>query len=192
MLMPISAASTSTLSSVANANGAVPSSTGFMPRTRCCMIGLPTMVISRTSVGSISACSTTSTISSLIAWRTTSISCFSPPGFIMMYDTRLIRSSPKRICGFIRPALATTSPLVSSQRCAAIVVEPTSKAMPYRCSLKPGQIATMRSAFLTATVTWRLPLVSAPCNACTTCNSQLRFRSAHSLSNARNKRCKSP
>ena len=31
------------------------------------------------------------------------VSSVSPPGFIITYDTRLIRSSPKRICGFIRP-----------------------------------------------------------------------------------------
>ena len=52
------------------------------------------------------------------------------PGFIIAYETRLIRSSPKRICGFIAPAEATTSPLTRSQRCAAIVVEPMSKASP--------------------------------------------------------------
>ncbi len=33
------------------------------------------------------------------------------PGFIITYDTRLIRSSPKRICGFIAPAEASTSPV---------------------------------------------------------------------------------
>ena len=41
-----------------------------------------------------------------------------------------MRSSPKRICGFISPADASTSPVVRSQRCPATVVEPTSKAMP--------------------------------------------------------------
>ena len=34
------------------------------------------------------------------------------PGFIIEYETRLIRSSPKRICGFMTPAEATTSPLL--------------------------------------------------------------------------------
>ena len=53
----------------------------------------------------------TSAARSLIAPRTASVISFSPPGFIITYDTRLIRSSPKRICGFIAPAAATTSPL---------------------------------------------------------------------------------
>ena len=94
------------------------------------MIGLPTNVASRMSSRVMPACRATSAARSLIAPRTMSVSSFSPPGFIITHDTRLIRSSPKRICGFIAPAAATTSPLDRSQRCAAIVVEPTSIAMP--------------------------------------------------------------
>ena len=45
-------------------------------------------------------------------------------------ETRLIRSSPKRICGFIRPMEAFTSPVARSQRWPAMVVEPTSMARP--------------------------------------------------------------
>ncbi|MEJ7719541.1 MAG: hypothetical protein WKF58_03465 [Ilumatobacteraceae bacterium] len=69
-----------------------------------------------------------------MAARITEVSAASPPGFIITYETRLIRSSPNRICGFILPLVATTSPDVRSQRCAATVVEPTSTAMPYAVS----------------------------------------------------------
>ena len=62
--------------------------------------------------------------------RTASVSCSRPPGFIITYDTRLIRSSPNRIWGFMAPAVASTSPLPSSQRWPAMVVEPTSTATP--------------------------------------------------------------
>jgi hypothetical protein len=72
----------------------------------------------------------TSVASSLIAPRTASVISFSPPGFIIRYETRLIRSSPKRICGFMMPAAATTSPVARLHRWAAMVVEPTSIAMP--------------------------------------------------------------
>ena len=58
------------------------------------------------------------------------VSSASPPGFIITYDTRLIRSSPNRICGFIAPAHASTSPVRRSQRWPATVVEPTSNATP--------------------------------------------------------------
>ena len=64
----------------------------------------------------------------------------SPPGFIITYDTRLIRSSPKRICGFIRPADASTSPVARSQRWPAIVVDPTSIGDPERaCRRSPAR-----------------------------------------------------
>ena len=72
----------------------------------------------------------TSTARSLSASRTAAVICAAPPGFIMEYETRLIKSSPKRICGFMTPADAATSPLVKSHKCAAMVVEPTSTARP--------------------------------------------------------------
>ena len=62
------------------------------------------------------------------------VSATSPPGFIITYETRLIRSSPKRICGFITPADATTSPVARSSRWPATVVEPMSTATPYAAS----------------------------------------------------------
>ena len=77
-------------------------------------------------------------IRSLSAPRIAAVSSCWPPGFIITYDTRLIRSSPKRICGFINPAEASTSPLARSQRWPATVVEPTSMATPYSSSKKPG------------------------------------------------------
>jgi hypothetical protein len=41
-----------------------------------------------------------------------------------------MRSSPKRICGFMMPEEATTSPVERLQRWAAMVVDPTSTASP--------------------------------------------------------------
>ncbi len=49
-----------------------------------------------------------SAISSVSADRTAVVSSTRPPGFIITKLTRLIRSSPNRICGFIRPAEAST------------------------------------------------------------------------------------
>ena len=51
-----------------------------------------------------------------------------------------MRSSPNRICGFIAPADASTSPLSRSHRWPATVVEPTSNATPSATSWNPGQI----------------------------------------------------
>ena len=74
------------------------------------MIGLPTTVISSTSSRSTPAAVASSAVSFARQPRTTRVSSFSEPGFIITYETRLIRSSPKRICGFISPADASTSP----------------------------------------------------------------------------------
>ena len=43
--------------------------------------------------------------------RTARVSSFSEPALSITYETRLIRSSPNRICGFISPAEASTSPV---------------------------------------------------------------------------------
>ena len=94
------------------------------------MIGLPTATRSSTSARSTAACCVSSPTRSSTAARTASVSCWRPPGFIITYETRLMRSSPKRIWGFIAPAVATTSPDARSHRCPAIVVEPTSTATP--------------------------------------------------------------
>ena len=74
-----------------------------------------------------------------------------------------MRSSPKRICGFIAPTAATTSPLVRSVRCAAMVVEPTSIATPKARSAKPGMMATMSRLLRSATVTFHCPARNALC-----------------------------
>ena len=87
------------------------------------MIGLPTRVTSRISSGVAPPCSAASRSRSRTAARTAAVISCSPPGFIITYETRLMRSSPNRICGFMAPADATTSPVVRSQTCAAIVVE---------------------------------------------------------------------
>ena len=75
------------------------------------------------------------------ASRTAPVSAAAPPGLSITYETRLIRSSPKRICGFITPADARTSPVARSQRCPAMVVDPTSTAMPQARSVNPGSTA---------------------------------------------------
>ena len=105
------------------------------------MIGLPTITTSSTRSRLTSAVASSSPISSSTASRTAAVSCSSPPGFIITYDTRLMRSSPKRICGFIRPPLASTSPPNRLHRWPAIVVEPTSTATPKASSTNPGQTA---------------------------------------------------
>ena len=92
-----SAAGRSTASSISRVNGATPSGVGLSPRNRWCMIGLPTRVSSRTSSRVASASWQSSPIRPSIAARTEEVSSTSPPGFIITYDTRLMRSSPKRI-----------------------------------------------------------------------------------------------
>ena len=74
------------------------------------MIGLPTTVSSRMSSRSTPASFASSAVSFARQPRTARVSSFSEPGCIITYETRLIRSSPKRICGFIAPAEASTSP----------------------------------------------------------------------------------
>ena len=75
------------------------------------MIGLPTSVTSRMSSRETPASFASSAVSFARQPRTARVSSFSEPGFIITYETRLIRSSPKRICGFISPAEASTSPV---------------------------------------------------------------------------------
>ena len=124
-----------------------------MPSTMWCMIGLPTITMSSNSSAGASAWRSRSVIRSLSAARMHAVSSLSPPGFIITYETRLMRSSPKRICGFITPAVASTSPVDRSHRWPATVVEPTSMATPSAVSTKPGQMATATPSRSTAMVT---------------------------------------
>ena len=94
------------------------------------MIGFPTIAASRISLLVAPASFATCAISSFNASRTAAVICCAPPGFIIEYETRLIRSSPKRICGFIAPVVASTAPVSRSHRCIAMVVEPISTARP--------------------------------------------------------------
>ena len=57
-----------------------------------------------------------------------------------------MRSSPKRICGFITPSEARTSPSARFARCPAIVVEPMSSATPSARSCSPGQTPVIDAA----------------------------------------------
>ena len=75
------------------------------------MIGLPTSVTSRTSRRSISAARASSAVSFARQPRTALVSSRSEPGLSITYETRLMRSSPNLICGFISPAEASTSPV---------------------------------------------------------------------------------
>ena len=77
--------------------GRPPRGTESRPRSRWCMIGFPTSTISRTFVRSSPASSTSSPTSSFSAVRIAFVRSTSPPGFIITYDTRLIRSSPNLI-----------------------------------------------------------------------------------------------
>ena len=178
--------------SVASANGAPPSSTGFIPSSRWCITGLATSVIARTSsaLAPISAVLSLTSVHS--ASLTTRVMSASPPGFIMTYETRLMRSSPKRICGFMMPLDASTSPVIKSHRCAAMVVEPTSTATPSVCSLKPGHTAMTRWLSATATVTFQSSWRRAGCSIGRIEGSMLSSLRCHSYSSAVSRRCISP
>ena len=117
------------------------------------MIGLPTTLSSRTWSGSSPAWSVRLATRSASAARTMAVISAAPPSWSMAYETRLMRSSPKRICGFMTPAEASTSPRSRSARWPAMVVEPTSMATPRARSWKPGQTAMTCFAACTATVT---------------------------------------
>ena len=133
-VMPSSTAHVRTARSVASANGAVPSGVGSMPSRRWCMIGLPTNASSRMLARSTPASRASPVTSAFNAALTARVISPAPSGWSIAYDTRLMRSSPNRICGFITPDEASSSPLARRTRCPASVVEPTSIATPYRSS----------------------------------------------------------
>ena len=117
------------------------------------MIGLPTSASSRISSRLMPGLIASWATSPLSAFRTARVISPAPSGWSIAYETRLIRSSPKRICGFITPWLARTAPSARSARWPAIVVEPTSIATPYARSWRPGQTAVTVRPSWTATVT---------------------------------------
>ena len=80
------------------------------------MIGLPTIASSRISARLIPARLPSVASRPSSALRTASVSSTSPPSCIITYETRLIRSSPNRICGFMTPALARIEPSVRFTR----------------------------------------------------------------------------
>ena len=125
------------------------------------MIGLPTIASSRISSRLMPALIASWATRPFSALRTAAVISPAPSGCIIAYETRLIRSSPKRICGFITPWLARTEPSDRSARWPAIVVEPTSIATPYALSWRPGQIAVSVRPSWTATVTPNEPFSSA-------------------------------
>ena len=94
------------------------------------MIGLPTRASSRMSARLIPALFASRASIRSIARRTALVISSAPSGCIIAYETRLMRSSPKRICGFITPALARIAPSARFARWPAIVVEPMSIATP--------------------------------------------------------------
>ena len=94
------------------------------------MIGLPTKTASRTSSRDTPASAQTREINEPTASRTAFVSASRPSAFIITYETRLIRSSPKRICGLVVPVEASVRPESSETRWAAMVVEPISTATP--------------------------------------------------------------
>ena len=94
------------------------------------MIGLPTRASSRMSARLIPALLASRASIRSIARRTALVISSAPSGCIIAYETRLMRSSPKRICGFMTPALARTAPSARFARWPAIVVDPMSIATP--------------------------------------------------------------
>ena len=156
------------------------------------MIGLPTRVTSRISSGAMPASAAASWSRPRIAARTAAVISRSPPGCIITYETRLMRSSPNRICGFIAPAEATTSPDESSLRCAAMVVEPTSTAAPYALSRKPGQTAMTSHPPCTATVIRHPPERRVVWRVSSTARSQRTSSTPHSSRNAASTLRRSP
>ena len=156
------------------------------------MMGFPTRVTSRISSGAAPPCPAASRSRSRTAARTAAVISRSPPGFIITYETRLMRSSPNRICGFMAPADATTSPEVRSQTCAAIVVEPTSTAAPYTRSFRPGHTATMSRSPWIATVMRQSPERSAAWSVSSTSRSQRRSSRPHSSPSAASTLRRSP
>ena len=157
MARPNSAARTSIAASTAKAKGAPPSSTGSMPRRRWCITGLPTKTSSTISSLFRPACFAATSISVCKPAITALVISAAPPGFMMPYDTRLIKSSPNLICGFIAPVEASTLPVTISHKCADMVVDPTSMATPAIWSFRPGQMATILCPSRSATVTCHLP-----------------------------------
>jgi len=113
-------------------------------------------------------------------------------GFIMMYETRLIRSSPKPIWGFILPAEASTAPVSRLHRCPAMVVEPTSNATPKTASRNPGNSATTFSSSRIATVTDQPPVRSVVWSTGRTVGSTARPVRAHCSSKAWSSLSRSP
>ena len=133
------------------------------------MIGLPTTVSSRMSRAATPARAASEATSLPTAARTARVIAAAPSGWSMAYETRLMRSSPKRICGFMTPSEASTAPSDRSTRWPAMVVEPTSRATPRARSWRPGQTAVMTRASWTATVTPYEPASSAAGRARITC-----------------------
>ena len=94
------------------------------------MIGLPTIASSRMSSFAMPPVSASPAMRLSSASRTARVISPAPSSCIIAYETRLMRSSPNRICGFITPFEASTAPSARSARCPAIVVEPMSIATP--------------------------------------------------------------
>ena len=133
-------------SSTASANGAPPSGVGSIPSTRWCMIGLPTSVISSTSSRSTPRSRASSAVSLARQPRTTFVSSFSPARVhhhvrdaahevLAEADLRVHRARPRR----------APRRCARSHRWPATVVEPTSNAIPYAASWKPGQTRRHRA-----------------------------------------------
>jgi len=148
------------------------------------MIGFPTTTTSTTSWRDAPASDTRSPARESSADLTAQVISSAPRSFIMAYETRLIRSSPKRIWGFIAPADASTSPLVRSSRWPAMVVDPTSKASPRIRSWNPGQTAITSRPECTATVTDQSPAVRAAWRPAVTAWSKRRPPSPQSAARA--------
>ena len=112
------------------------------------MIGLPTSTTSRTCVAVDAGRRRRARRRARGApSRTAPVSASAPPGFIITYDTRLIRSSPNRICGFMMPGRRERPRRSRGRRGARRSW--SSRRRPRcrtRASVKPGKTATIVGA----------------------------------------------
>ena len=138
------------------------------------MIGLPTTVSARTSVGSASTCAQRSAISSSthVADRLGQLRSRRPGS-----SSRTTRGSsgPRRTgsAGSSRRRPRARSPLARSHSWPATVVDPTSNATPSARSRNPGQTPTIVAPSCTATVAVQSPARSVRCSAASTWSSHV-------------------
>ena len=157
------------------------------------MIGLPTIANSRMSSRLMPAVIASWATSPFSALRTAAVISPAPSGCIIAYETRLIRSSPKRICGFITPWLARTDAVrqvgqvAGDRRRADVDRDAVRLVVEARPDARHASVPSW-----TATVTAKEPFSSAGWRSRMTARSASRSVRPHSVSSASNSRTRSP